>query len=83
DLGSIEMGKIADLAIIDLKHPAMVPTFPQNLISNLVYSCQSDCVKHTMVNGNIVMKDRKIMELDEDVLVEAAQEMGKKFHSPE
>ena len=83
DLGSIEMGKIADLAIIDLKHPAMVPTFPQNLISNLVYSCQSDCVKHTIVNGNIVMKDRKIMELDEDVLVEAAQEMGKKFHSPE
>ncbi len=83
ELGSIEVGKIADLAVINLKHPAMVPTFPQNLISNLVYSCQSDCVRHTIVNGNIVMKDREIITLDENAVVEAAQDMGKIFHFDE
>jgi len=79
ELGSIEIGKLADLAVIDLHHPAMIPTFPQNLVSNLVYSCQSDCVKHTIVNGKFAMKDRAIAYMDEEEIVTAAQEMGKKF----
>jgi 5-methylthioadenosine/S-adenosylhomocysteine deaminase len=79
ELGSIEVGKIADMAIIDLKYPAMTPTFPQNLISNLVYSCQSDCVRHTIVNGNIIMKDRKLLTLNENEIIKNAQEISEKF----
>ena len=81
ELGSIEVGKIADLAVVDLMHPAMIPTFSQNLISNLVYSCQSDCIKHTIVSGDIVMRDRKIISVDESEIVRMGQEMGKRFHS--
>ncbi len=80
EIGSIEEGKLADLAVIDLKHPAMVPTFPQNLISNLVYSCQSDCVLHTIVNGQFAMRNREIITLDQAKLADEAQEMGKRFH---
>jgi 5-methylthioadenosine/S-adenosylhomocysteine deaminase len=79
DLGSIEPGKIADLAVIDLKHPAMIPTFPANLISNLVYSCQSDCVRHTLVNGKIVMRDGIILTLNQNAVVNKAQTIAEKF----
>jgi len=79
DLGSIEPGKIADLAIIDLHHPAMTPTFPENLVSNLVYSCQSDCVRDAMVNGKIVMRRGKILTLEQDKVVKQAQIIGEKF----
>jgi 5-methylthioadenosine/S-adenosylhomocysteine deaminase len=79
ELGSIEVGKTADLAVIDLHHPAMTPTFPQNLISNLVYSCQSDCVRHTIVNGNIVMRDGKILTIEENKIIKNAQQVSEKF----
>ncbi|MDO9538160.1 MAG: amidohydrolase family protein [Thermoplasmata archaeon] len=79
ELGSIEVGKIADLAVIDLRHPAMVPTFPENLISNLVYSCQSDCVLHTIVNGHVVMRNGEILTLNQKEVVEKSQLISKKF----
>lgn len=79
ELGSIEVGKIADLAVVDLRNPAMTPTFPQNLISNLVYSCQSDCVRDTIVAGQLVMRRGKILTLDQEKVVEQAQYVGKKF----
>ncbi|MFO7618782.1 MAG: amidohydrolase family protein [Thermoplasmata archaeon] len=81
ELGSIEPGKMADLAVIDLRHPAMVPTFPANLISNLVYSCQSDCVRHTLVNGIPVMRDGNILLLKEEDVVKKAQRTSEKFFS--
>ncbi len=79
ELGSIEPGKIADLAVIDLRHPAMTPTFPANLISNLVYSCQSDCVRHTVVNGKMVMRDGTIHTLNQSEVVRKAQKIAEKF----
>jgi 5-methylthioadenosine/S-adenosylhomocysteine deaminase len=79
ELGSIEVGKTADMAVIDLRHPAMVPTFRENLISNLVYSCQGDCVRDTLVNGKPVVLDGKFTTLDRDAVVERAQIIGEKF----
>ena len=79
DIGSIEPGKIADLAVIDLRHPAMTPTFPQNIISNLVYSCQSDCVRDTIVDGRLVMKEGKILTMNQDKVIERSQKIGEKF----
>lgn len=74
ELGSIEVGKKADLAIIDLRHPAMVPVSKGTLISHLVYSCQSDCVRDVLVEGKIVMRDREIVTLDELELIERAND---------
>jgi 5-methylthioadenosine/S-adenosylhomocysteine deaminase len=79
ELGSIEPGKIADLAVIDLKHPAMTPTCPQNLVSNLVYSCQSDCVRDTIVEGKLVMRRGKIITMDSNKVIEHAQKSSEKF----
>jgi len=81
-LGSIEVGKTADLAIVDLKHPAMVPTFPRNIISNLVYSCQTDCVRDVVVDGRLVLEDRLIKTMNEADVIQKAQTAGERLQKP-
>ena len=52
---TLQVGKLADLVMIDLSRPSMQPI--NNIISNLVYSGAKDCVKLTMVNGKILYRD--------------------------
>jgi 5-methylthioadenosine/S-adenosylhomocysteine deaminase len=63
DLGSLEVGKYADLAIIDLEQPCMIPCF--NPLSNLVYSATPDVVNSTMIHGEMLMRDRELLHIDE------------------
>lgn len=79
ELGSIEPGKLADLAVIDLRHHAMTPSYPSNIVSNLVYSCQSDCVRDTVVGGVVAVRDRKLMTMDEAEVVQRADSIAIKF----
>ncbi len=58
--GSIEVGKLADILVVGLKKPNLVPTVKENIISNIVYSmCGSD-VDTSIINGVVVMKDRAV-----------------------
>ncbi len=75
--GVIEEGKLADIILINLKKPELVPH--HNLISNLVYSANSSCVDTTICNGKILMKDRVVEE--EDNIIEEAQKLAKEFFS--
>jgi 5-methylthioadenosine/S-adenosylhomocysteine deaminase len=63
DIGSLEVGKYADLAIIDLDQPCMIPCF--NPLSNLVYAATPDVVNSTMIHGELLMRDRKLLRFDE------------------
>jgi 5-methylthioadenosine/S-adenosylhomocysteine deaminase len=65
DNGVISEGKLADILLVDLKHPAMTPN--HDLISNLVYSATGSVVKTTICDGKVLMLDRKV-ENDEEVL---------------
>ena len=68
-IGSLEMGKKADLIIVDLNDPRMtVPTL--NMPSLLVNFARKEDVRTTIVDGKVLMKDRKILFMDEDVLIE-------------
>lgn len=70
NVGSLEPGKKADLIIFDLKQPHWTPLF--NPIANLVYAAQSADIKTVIINGEIVMKDREVLTIDEErVLFEA------------
>jgi len=73
DLGSIEVGKKADIVIIDAKKAAMVPTRPDNAIANLVYASPSQAVRDTMVDGKLVLRNGKIVTIDEAEVVAAAE----------
>ncbi len=65
-IGSLETGKLADIIVIDTKEPNMVPLY--NPYSALVYSANSGNVRHTIVDGKILMKDRKVLTVDEDAI---------------
>ncbi|GAB6058365.1 amidohydrolase [Desulfonatronum parangueonense] len=54
--GRIAVGKIADCLLLDLNHPQLVPNY--NLVSNIVYSANGDCVDTTICAGKILMQGR-------------------------
>jgi len=66
--GSLKPGMKADLILIDLRKPHLTPLY--NDYSHLVYAVKGDDVKTSIINGRIVMKDRKILTFDEDEAME-------------
>lgn len=73
-LGSVEVGKRADLVILDCNAPAMTPTTPENAVANLVYAGPSAAVRDTMVDGRFIIRDRKAVTVDEAKLLKKAEE---------
>jgi cytosine/adenosine deaminase-related metal-dependent hydrolase len=69
-IGSLEVGKLADIIVIDTKAPNMVPVY--NPYSALVYSASSANVRHSIVAGKIIMKDREMLTVDETKIREEA-----------
>lgn len=57
DCDCLEVGKKADIILIDLKQPNMQPE--NNILKNVVYSGSKQNVKMTMVNGKILYEDQK------------------------
>ena len=64
DLGSLEVGKKADLAVVSLQGLHTWPNDHVDIYSQLVYQAQSSDVRLTMVDGQIVMKDRRLLTID-------------------
>ena len=77
-IGSLEIGKKADIVLIDLMSAFAMPV--HNPISALVYSLNSGSVDTVLVDGRILMKDKKILIVDErEVLKEARKVCQKLF----
>jgi 5-methylthioadenosine/S-adenosylhomocysteine deaminase len=62
EIGSIEVGKRADLAIINFEKPHLCPLY--NEFSHLVYAAKSSDVETVIINGKIVMENRRLTTLD-------------------
>lgn len=84
-VGSLEVGKKADFIAIDLNTPSMQPvyTYPmRNIVPNLVYSARGQEVVLAAVDGRVIMKDGKILGIDEKSYIKAVenypQEIGKR-----
>jgi len=74
-IGKIEEGYFADLIFIDLRSASLNPE--HNLISNIVYSMDTESIKDVMVDGKFVMQNRKIITLDEEKIIEKTEEIAK------
>ena len=67
-LGSLEIGKKADIIILDLNQPHLLPL--HNIISSLVYSANGADVQTVIINGKIIMENRKILSVNEQKFLE-------------
>jgi 5-methylthioadenosine/S-adenosylhomocysteine deaminase len=76
EIGSIEVGKKADLTFIDLKSPALRPLI--RLVSNLVHYGHPGIVHSVMVGGRFVMRDRRVLTIDEEALLKEADLVTKR-----
>ncbi|HYT67742.1 MAG TPA: amidohydrolase family protein, partial [Vicinamibacterales bacterium] len=69
-IGSLEAGKRADLLVVSMAAARQTPMYDP--VSHLVYVTRGDDVRTTIVNGKILMRDRKVLTLNAaQVLTEA------------
>jgi 5-methylthioadenosine/S-adenosylhomocysteine deaminase len=77
--GSIEAGKRADLIAVDLDRAHVEPRFnrdPDAVYSQIVYAAKSTDVADVMVNGRWLMRDRRLLTIDEDSVRAAVRDVA-------
>jgi 5-methylthioadenosine/S-adenosylhomocysteine deaminase len=75
--GSLVPGKRADLILVDIRPLHNSPRFqrdPDSTYAQIVYASKSTDVTDVMVNGRWLMQNRRLLTLDEDALITAAQD---------
>ena len=78
EIGSIEVGKKADIILIDTNSANMVPD-SSSLSSNIIYSANGSNVDTTICNGKILMENKKLTVLDEQEIFEKAKKAIKEL----
>jgi 5-methylthioadenosine/S-adenosylhomocysteine deaminase len=76
-IGSIEQGKIADIITINIDKPHLTPLY--NIYSHIVYAAMASDVEAVMVNGKMVVNDRKLLTADEAEILYKAGTWRKKI----
>ncbi|MFT3893838.1 MAG: amidohydrolase [Anaerolineales bacterium] len=80
--GSVEIGKRADLILVDVKPLHNSPSFRRsadNTYAQIVYAAKSTDVSDVMVNGKWLMRDRELLTLNEEKLLAQAADLAKKI----
>lgn len=75
-VGSLETGKKADIIIIGLNKPHLTPIF--NEYSHLVYAASGADVDTVVINGKVVMKDRRLLTIHENDVMNEVREIAVK-----
>ena len=78
-IGSIEVGKQADLIIIDTDKPHLTPLY--NPVSHIVYAASGSDVRDVLVAGEFLVRNRKLLTLDLDETLERVTEISKLISS--
>lgn len=73
-LGSLEAGKRADLILINLEQPHLVPLY--DIYSHLAYAVNKADVSTVIVEGQVIMRDRQLLTMDEQEILAKASEMA-------
>ena len=75
DAGRIEVGALADIALVDVRRSQFVPDF--NFLGNYILAADSSCVDTLICDGKIVMENRKVA--GEDEILDKAEELAWKL----
>ncbi len=76
-IGSLETGKLADIVILDFDSLNQTPYY--NVYSALVYATKANDVRTVLVNGKVLMLDRRLLTLDENVIKKDANAYRQKI----
>ena len=79
--GSLEVGKRADMITISLNQARHYPAFqrdPDNIYARLLYAVHQEDVRHVMVNGQWLMRDRVLLTVDTESLFDEASTLAGK-----
>ncbi len=76
-IGSLEVGKLADIIIIDNKKPNNVPQY--NIYSSLVYSISGSDVTDVIINGKIILKNNSFLNINEDIIFNNINKIAQKI----
>src|SRR5580765_57673 len=79
EIGSLEIGKKADIIFISLDEPNAVPMF--DVYAQLAYALKGSDVETTVIGGRIVMRDHKLLTLNEPEILAKAREYGKRVEA--
>lgn len=74
EIGSLEVGKKADIILVDFRKPHLTPV--HDVVSHLVYSACGQDVSTVIVDGKILMEEKKLVVLDEQEILERAQRVA-------
>jgi 5-methylthioadenosine/S-adenosylhomocysteine deaminase len=73
DAGELQPGKLADVAVLDLRATHLQPFHDKDPLNMLVFCARADDVRDTIIHGKIVMRNRRLVQVNEsDLLLEAA-----------
>jgi len=77
EIGSLEVGKAADIVVFDLSGMAQQPIYDP--VSQLIYATGRDCVKHLWVAGKQLLDNRQLTRMDEQQLTATAIAWGQRI----
>ncbi len=77
DSGRLQAGANADLAVIDLEAPHLTPA--HDLLSHLAYAVRGSDVRHTVCDGDVLMRDREVTVFDEGRVRQNAADRAEKL----
>ncbi len=75
-IGSLEVGKKADLLVVDTQRAHLVPTM--RIVSSWIHNGQPGDIEAVMVDGKFLMRDRKVLTIDEDTIIKEADKIGRR-----
>ena len=76
-IGALEVGKKADLIVLDTQRIHLVPAV--RIVSAWIHNGQPSDIESVMVDGQFVMRNRKILTMDEDRIIAAADSVGQRI----
>jgi len=80
-VGSLEVGKRADVILLDLSRPHLVPLY--NVYSQIAYAARASDVQTVIIDGRVVMRDRELLTLDETEVMARVREIARRIRSTE
>ncbi len=83
EIGSLEVGKLADIVVVDQDAPHATPRFhltPNNVYSHLVYAAHASDVRHVWVHGRQLLRNRELLTIDLPKVQTRAREMAQRIN---